>query len=233
MTEPRHATHKAVLAEVLDLHGKAVADVGCGDGAMVRHLTREGATVVGIEPSPQQLARARAAEPVGGEIYKEGRGEALPFADASLDAVLYFNSFHHLPLEAMRPALAEAARVLRPGGALVAVEPLAEGAYFAVLKPVEDETAVRAAAYEALSAPPGGLVPEVETLYLTTVTFRDFAQFIDSVVAADQSRRDRLPGVEAEMRRLFEAGARIEDGKAAFDQPMRLMVLRRTHLPPP
>ncbi|HYD66281.1 class I SAM-dependent methyltransferase, partial [Azospirillum sp.] len=78
MTAPRHSNHKAMLAEVLDLRGKAVADVGCGDGAMVRHLTREGAVVVGLEPSPQQLARARAAEPAGGETYREGRGEALP-----------------------------------------------------------------------------------------------------------------------------------------------------------
>ncbi|HYG87498.1 MAG TPA: class I SAM-dependent methyltransferase [Azospirillum sp.] len=228
MTAPRRSTHKAMLAEVLDLRGKAVADVGCGDGAMLRHLTREGATAVGLEPSPEQLARARAAAPVGGETYKEGRGEALPFADGALDAVLYFNSFHHLPLDAMRPALAEAARVLRPGGAVVAVEPLAEGAYFAVLKPVEDETAVRAAAYEALREPPAGLVPELETVYLNTVRFRDFAQFIDSVVAADASRRERLPAVEAAMRRLFDEGARVEDGKAAFDQPMRLMVLRKT-----
>ncbi|WP_431859135.1 class I SAM-dependent methyltransferase [Azospirillum sp.] len=227
MTAPRHSNHKAMLAEVLDPRGKAVADVGCGDGAMVRHLTREGATAVGLEPSPEQLARARAAEPAGGETYREGRGEALPFEDGSLDAVLYFNSFHHLPLDAMPPALAEAARVLRPAGLVIAVEPLAEGAYFAVLKPVEDETAVRAAAYEALREPPAGLVPELETVYLNTVKFRDFAQFIDSVVAADRSRRERLPAVEAEMRRLFEAGARIEDGKTAFDQPMRMMVLRK------
>ena len=228
MTAPRRSNHKAVLAEVLSLRGLRIADVGCGDGGMVRHLAREGAHAVGVEPSPQQLARARAADPVAGETYHQGGGEALPFADGDLDAVLYFNSFHHLPLPAMAPALTEAARVLRPGGALVIVEPLAEGAYFAALQPVEDETAVRAAAYEALKMPPDGLVPETETVYLNTVKFRDFDQFIDSVVAADQSRRERLPIVQDEMRRRFEAGARHENGLAVFDQPMRLNLLRRS-----
>ena len=227
MTAPRRADHKTILAEVLDVRGLKVIDVGCGDGGMVRHLTGAGATVVGIEPSPQQLARARAAEPAGGETYREGRGESLPFDDGELDAVLYFNSLHHLPVDAMGPALAEAARVLRPGGTLVAVEPLAEGSYFAAVQPMDDETEVRAAAYRALCAPPDGLAPETELVYLNTVRFRDFAQFLDRVLAVDESRRQRVPEVEAEMRRRFEDGARIEDGKATFDQPMRLTLLRK------
>lgn len=228
MTMLKRSDHKAILAEVLDVRGLRVADIGCGDGGMVRHLAHEGATVVGIEPSPQQLARARAAEPVAGETYMQGRGEALPFDDASLDAVLYFNSLHHLPLDAMTPALVEAARVLRPGGALVAVEPVAEGAYFAAVQPMDDETAVRAAAYAALRSPPAGLAAEAELVYLNTVRFRNFSQFLDRVLAVDESRRGRLPAVEAEMRRRFDAGARIEDGKLTFDQPMRLTLLRRS-----
>lgn len=228
MTTPKRSDHKAILAEVLDVRGLKVTDVGCGDGGMTRHLAHAGATVVGIEPSPQQLARARAAEPVAGETYMQGRGEALPFDDGSLDAVLYFNSLHHLPLAAMTPALAEAARVLRPGGALVAVEPLAEGAYFTAVQPMDDETAVRAAAYAALRSPPDGLARDAELTYLNTVRFRDFGQFVDRVLAVDESRRQRLPTVEAEMRRRFDEGGRIEDGMAIFDQPMRLTLLRRS-----
>jgi SAM-dependent methyltransferase len=228
MTTPKRSDHKAILAEVLDVRGLKVTDIGCGDGSMTRHLAHAGATVVGIEPSPQQLARARAAEPVAGETYMQGRGEALPFDDGSLDAVLYFNSLHHLPLAAMTPALAEAARVLRPGGALVAVEPLAEGAYFTAVQPMDDETAVRAAAYAALRSPPDGLALDAELTYLNTVRFRDFGQFVDRVLAVDESRRQRLPAVEAEMRRRFDEGARIEDGMASFDQPMRLTLLRRS-----
>ncbi|HYG90703.1 MAG TPA: class I SAM-dependent methyltransferase [Azospirillum sp.] len=227
MTTLRRADHKAILAEVLDVRGLTVADVGCGDGGMARRLTQSGATVIGIEPSAGQLARARAAEPVGNETYLEGRGESLPFEDGSLDAVLYFNSLHHLPMDAMTPALKEAARVLRPGGALVVVEPLAEGAYFEAVRAMDDETAERAAAYAALRDPPAELKPERELFYANTLRFQDFGQLLDRVLAVDEARRARLPAVEAEMRRRFAEGGRNEDGKTAFDQPMRLNLLRR------
>jgi len=71
-------------------------------------------------------------------------------------------SFHHLPVAAMRPALTEAARVLAPGGRLVAVEPLPEGTFFELTRLADDETEVRAAAYAALKSPPPALIPERE-----------------------------------------------------------------------
>jgi len=53
-----------------------------------------------------------------------GRAGELPFADASFDVVLYRLVLHHIAFQGpLRPLFAEAARLLRPGGALVAVEP--------------------------------------------------------------------------------------------------------------
>jgi ubiquinone/menaquinone biosynthesis C-methylase UbiE len=57
-------------------------------------------------------------------------GERLPFAAAAFDLVLLFNSLHHVPVDRQGAALAEAARVLRPGGDLLVAEPLAEGPWF-------------------------------------------------------------------------------------------------------
>jgi SAM-dependent methyltransferase len=226
------SNHKAVLADVLSPAGLTIADVGCGDGAMVRLLTREGARVIGIEVSESQLARARAAERVGDEEYRIGSGEALPFADGTLDALLYFNSFHHLPEAAMAPALTEAIRVLKPAGRLpvgrlIVIEPLAEGAYFEMLRPLEDETAVRAAAYRLLQSPPPGLRPEREMTYLSTVRHKDCDGFLARVVAADPARRERLPALEAELRGRFAEAARVVATGFEFDQPMRLNLLVR------
>jgi SAM-dependent methyltransferase len=219
--------HKTVLADVLSPAALMVADVGCGEGAMVRHLVRRGARVVGIEPNEPQLARARAAAPAGDEEYRVGSGEALPFADETLDALLYFNSFHHLPRPAMAPALREAVRVLKPAGRLIVIEPLAEGAYFETLRPLEDETAVREAAYRLLQSPPFGLRPEREMFYLNTVRHKDCDGFLAQAVAADPARLERLPAVEAELRRRFADAARAVEPGFEFDQPMRLNLLVR------
>lgn len=223
----RRAGHKEMLAEVIAPRDLTIADVGCGDGGMVRHLAREGAHVVGVEPSKRQLAGAQARSRVGDERYALGSGEALPFATASVDAVLYFNSFHHLPAEVMGPALHEAARVLRPGGRLVVVEPLAEGPYFETLRPLEDETAVRALAYEVLKRPPPDMETRQERIYAAPVAFPDVDAFIAKVVAADPRRQERLKGVEDRLKQLFFGNARMDGNRFLFEQPMRMMVFDR------
>ena len=134
-----------------------------------------------------------------GGTYRVASGENLPFADASADAILYMKSFHHLPLAAMPLALSEAARVLAPQGRLIVIEPLAEGNYFEAMRPIEDETEVRAAAYTALQNPPPPLLPDGELVYDTAVRPRDANHFIEVIIAADPARRERLPRVESEL----------------------------------
>ncbi|WP_229784769.1 class I SAM-dependent methyltransferase [Deinococcus radiotolerans] len=80
-----------------------VLDVGAGDGRLVRELARRGhaGRVVGVDPTP-------------GPGVQPASAEALPFPDASFDVVLFARVLAHLPDQAR--ALAEARRVLRPGG---------------------------------------------------------------------------------------------------------------------
>ncbi|MGO8954543.1 MAG: class I SAM-dependent methyltransferase [Rhodomicrobium sp.] len=215
------------LADVLEPAGKMIVDVGCGDGAIVRHLARLGATAIGVEVSEGQLERARANAEAGG-TYRVASGENLPFADASADAILYMKSFHHLPLAAMPLALSEAARVLAPQGRLIVIEPLAEENYFEAMRPMEDETEVRAAAYTALQNPPPPLLPDGELVYDTAVRPRDANHFIEVIIAADPARRERLPRVESELRRRYEALAHRDADGVYFIAPMRRNVFRRS-----
>jgi len=225
MTRPR-LTLKDALEDILDPAGKTIIDVGCGDGAIVRHLAGRGATAIGIEVSEGQLERAR-TQAGKGEDYRVASGESLPFADASASAVLFMKSFHHIPEQSMRAALEEAARVLEPGGQLVVIEPIAEGNYFETMRPMEDETEVRAAAYNILQGPPASLLPASEFFYDTVVRFRDAGQFIEAVTAPDPARRERLPKVEAELRRRYEAHAQYDAEGAFFIAPMRRNAFRK------
>lgn len=197
---------REVLAELVALDGQVVVDVGCGSGALVRWLAGQGAEAVGVEVEPAALARARAAEPAGGERYLEGGGQALPLPDDSADVVVFQQSLHHVPADSMDAALAEAARVARPGGTVYVQEPIAAGGFFELLRLVDDETEVRALAQAALArAGAAGLRLERELRFDAPIALPDFEALRDLVVSADPVREARLREREPELRERFAA----------------------------
>jgi SAM-dependent methyltransferase len=87
-------------------------DLGCGTGRLTRALAERGPTV-GLDASSAMLARVQApASPL-----VLGDGFALPFADASFDAVVALRFFFHF--ENAAALLREIARIVAPGGAVV------------------------------------------------------------------------------------------------------------------
>ena len=106
-----------VLPEALD--GIDAVELGCGTAYVSAWLAKRGARVTGIDPTPEQLATARAMQARFGLTFPlvEGIGEELPFEDESFDlaiseygAALWADPYKWIP---------EAARVLRTGGKLI------------------------------------------------------------------------------------------------------------------
>jgi SAM-dependent methyltransferase len=97
-----------------------ILDAGCGTGGLLANLRTE-AWKVGVEISTEgiRLARRRGIRLV------RGSASALPFADASFDAVVSIDVLCHSGVEE-RQAVEEAARVLRPGGLLIVQVPAFE-----------------------------------------------------------------------------------------------------------
>ena len=222
-------TSLQVMEELLPFRDATVVDVGCGDGWLVRSLTRRGAHATGIEVSPKYLAYAQSIAAVGDEHYMQGIAEDLPIASRSVDIVVFFNSLHHVDQPGLLKALRETARVLKPGGLLFVSEPLPSGPYFETMKPVHDETAVRNRAQAALRyGPEFGLLLEKTFVYIDTVKLKDFRAFHDRLTMINPHVRDRFDEREEELRALFEAnGRQMEDGWL-FDQPMRVHLFRRS-----
>src|SRR2546430_4739784 len=106
------SARKVVLRLLGDGPGRLL-DVGCGGGAHAVAFAERGWTVTGTDVSGAQLelARARGAEVV------EADAAALPFEDASFDAVV--SMFTHTDLADFAAVMRETARVLRPAGPLV------------------------------------------------------------------------------------------------------------------
>jgi SAM-dependent methyltransferase len=102
-----------------DVNGLDVVELGCGTAYVSAWLTKRGARVVGVDPTPAQLATARRMMRETGIEFQlvEAPGESVPLPDASFDlalseygACLWADPYQWIP---------EAARLLRPGGRLI------------------------------------------------------------------------------------------------------------------
>jgi ubiquinone/menaquinone biosynthesis C-methylase UbiE len=113
---------KMLVFELADLKpGEHVLDVGCGDGNYTGPAAARTGSAVGLDQSPEML---RAAEErlrgVAGLRWVEGDASKLPFSDSSFDAVLIVTVLCFV--QDPQKVVAEAFRVLRPGGRLVLAE---------------------------------------------------------------------------------------------------------------
>jgi ubiquinone/menaquinone biosynthesis C-methylase UbiE len=108
---PDHVAYETVA----EANPKRILDVGCGLGETTERFVKElGADVQAIDLSPRmvELSRMRGIDAHVGDV------QALPFADGAFDCVFAGWVFYHVP--DLEKAVAECARVLRPGGRLVA-----------------------------------------------------------------------------------------------------------------
>jgi ubiquinone/menaquinone biosynthesis C-methylase UbiE len=113
--DPRqHELWQDFLARAPRMSGARVLEVGCGTGIITAKIADlPGVTeTVGVDPSPGFITRARDRAP--GLPFHVADGRALPFDDATFDGVVFATTLCHVPAPEL--ALAEARRVLRPGG---------------------------------------------------------------------------------------------------------------------
>jgi len=94
--------------------GKDVLECGCGTGLLLERMGAFAKTARGIDLSPGMLEKARAR----GLDVREASITDIPFPDASFDVACSFKVLAHV--EDIRAALAEMARVTRPGGVVLA-----------------------------------------------------------------------------------------------------------------
>jgi len=113
-------------------HDYHVLDIGCGTGSLLVKLKRQygAAQVVGLDPDPKALRRARIKAARAGVSVQLDRGFAteLPYERESFDRVLSSFMFHHLDRQEREKMLSEVLRVLKPGGSFHLVDFIADDA---------------------------------------------------------------------------------------------------------
>ena len=116
------SAHRPLVDQADIRPDQRVLEIGCGTGNLAILIKRlhPGAEVVGIDPDPKALARARRkaereALPLQLDL---GFAQELPYPDGSFDRVFSAFMFHHLKPDGKEKTLQEVRRVLKPGGSL-------------------------------------------------------------------------------------------------------------------
>ncbi|WP_345751870.1 class I SAM-dependent methyltransferase [Microbacterium rhizophilus] len=112
-----HPDDRALVAEWARGLDGPVVDLGCGPGQWTDFLHAHGAEISGVDPTPEFVAIARSRHPQ--LEFRAGDARRLDLPGGSVAGVLAWYSLIHLAPDELTAALAEIARVLRPGGALL------------------------------------------------------------------------------------------------------------------
>ncbi|MFF0736180.1 methyltransferase domain-containing protein [Streptomyces chartreusis] len=196
--------------------GSTVVDVGCGAGRAVAELAERGVQAVGVDPSPWMLAAARERWPQA--EFREAGAEDLPFADRSVRGYRADKVFH--VLEEPGLAVAEARRILCPGGRIV----LVGQDWDAIMIDSDDAALTRTIVHaraDLLGSPRAGrqyrslllgggfadVTVEAHTTVFTTPAMLSLvARLAESACADGAVDRDQADQWLAEQRRRAEAG---------------------------
>lgn len=229
MTTPLIRNELDLLENLVPLAHTRLLEAGCGAAHLARELVgRYGTTeVVGTEVDERQLAK-NLSSPTERLRFEQAGAQALPFADASFDGALMLKSLHHVPMALMDQALAEIARVLRPGGWLYVAEPVYAGPLNELIRLFNDEGEVRAAAQASLdrAVASGCWTSAADQRFDTPVSFTNFDEFEQRMMRptfADH-RIDAAMLERVRSRYMPHQDA----GGARFARPMHVRLLRKT-----
>lgn len=111
----KHVLDAPMLQMALHANPVTALDIGCGEGRFCRMLAGAGVTTTGIDPTADFIAEAARLHPAGD--YRVGHAESLALPANSIDLVVSYLSL--IDIADIVAAIAEMARVLRPGGTLL------------------------------------------------------------------------------------------------------------------
>jgi SAM-dependent methyltransferase len=204
----RTAREIDTVADLMDIRGARVLELGCGAAYSTRALveTLGAAEVVATEVDRVQHAKNLRIDDLPAVRFVLGGAEAVDAPNASFDAVFMFKSLHHVPVVGMDTALREIHRVLKPGGAALFAEPVYWGPFNDLMSLINDEREVRQAAFDALcAAVDSGLFRcEAEVFIEVPGSYPDWDSFAGRFLDVTHTELDIDPARRARIRAAFE-----------------------------
>ena len=218
-----------LMAELIPMANLKVLELGCGAAWTTRLLVERlgAAAVTATEVDRIQHAKNLARSDLPGVTFRYGGAERIEDPDESYDLAVMLKSLHHVPVPLMGQALREIHRVLKPGGRLYCCEPVYWGEFNEIMRLIEDERAVREAAFAALQdAMRHGLFAlEREVFFVSEGVYADWPSFAARFLDVTHSERQIDSAQRARIRAAFEA--HLTPAGARFRKPHRVDLLRR------
>jgi ubiquinone/menaquinone biosynthesis C-methylase UbiE len=165
------------IFEGLDLKEKSVLEVGCGTGQLSEFLAEKCKSFQGIDLSEEAISEAKNRTRKGKFLVADGQD--LPFENAKFDLVVFSKSLHHLK---QGLALKEAARVLKPSGEMIIIEPAIDTEFQKLLRPLQDEREALLGAARAITN--SGLVVTSRDVIESPQKFVDFEDLCNELITS-------------------------------------------------
>jgi len=230
-TAYRDASETEIIANLLDLKGRRVLELGCGAAWMTRLLAErfEPESIVATEVDRIQHEKNLALAEIPSLVsFRIGGAESIDAPDTSVDAVFMFKSLHHVPRDLMDQALREIHRVLVPAGRAYFSEPVYWGEFNQIMRLIHDEKEVREAAFQALarSVDDGLFALEAEIFFQSPGTFESWEQFEQRFLKVTHTELSIDADCYARIRNAFMA--HMTPTGAHFLKPHRVDLLRKS-----
>ncbi len=209
----RPRTPAALLDWALPASAHRVLDLAAGTGALTEQLVSRVRSVVAVEPDPD-MRRVLTRVAPGADV-REGTAEDIPLEDGTVDAVLVSSAWHWFELHA---AVAEIARVLRPGGRLAVVGngPDGEVDWVLALHGEDPDRAARPDRRHGVELPPEAPFHDAATTELAwswQATVEDvlglLSTYSRAIVASEQENAAREERARAVLRSAPASGGRL------------------------
>ena len=179
------------IEEFVELSGREMLEVGCGDGRLSSLLANKVKSLTAIDPDKAMINLA--GKEISGVDFRVGYGERLEFSDKTYDIVLFSYSLHH---QDCVKALDEAKRVLRDNGIILIIEPSTEGEYTQFVSIFQEDEINRLNTTLAYIISPNFDISR-QDVYFVNYPFKDdkelYYHFMDSyLVETDTDALDKM-----------------------------------------
>ncbi|RXK14450.1 SAM-dependent methyltransferase [Halarcobacter mediterraneus] len=215
------------LVETFNLNNKTILELGCGNATMTKKIASNGfdRKIIACEVDEIQHKKNLEEKIENIEFILTG-AENLPLEDESIDFILMFKSFHHIPKEYMKKALDEIKRVLKPNALAYISEPLYQGHQNELVSIFHDEKEVRIQAFEAIK---NAVEKEEfklfqEIFFQTEVSYENFEDFEKKQMNLSYNDNQITEELKNKVKKRYES---FGGGKQTFLKPFRVDILQK------